>query len=92
MQRFVLNIFILCVVVFLAVILFEESLTPLFEQFGNPIKVQNSVLFYVMLVGLGALALVFLKTIIGIVIILLLLLLLFILFQMDFIYIVQVVS
>lgn len=92
MQKLLFNIFILCAILFVLVILFEETLTPWFSQWGNPAEVQNSVLFYLMLVGVGALGLAFLKTIIGIVVILLLLLLLFILFQMDIIYIVQVVS
>lgn len=92
MRRALLQIGILSAMLFLIVFVLGAQLSPLFAKFGNPTSVQNSLLFYLLLVTVGAIGLFLLKPLIGIVLLLLLLLLLVILFQMDVIYLIHVVG
>lgn len=83
MRKILLKIGIVCVASFILLSLLGSYLYPLLEKFGDPRHVENALLFYIMLIGIAALGLFILRSLIGIIIIALIIVILFILFQMD---------
>ena len=87
MRKLLLRIAILSACLFVLASIFDAQLSEVYAKFGDPLVVQDNVLFYLGFLACACLGLYLLKPLIGIVIFILLLVLLFLLFQMGVVHI-----
>lgn len=79
MQSFLLKLSLICIIAVVIVIVFGEHLYPFYEHFGDPVEIYGSLFQYLLLIIVGALALVLVKTVLGLFFIVLTIAILFVL-------------
>jgi hypothetical protein len=81
MRTFLLKVAIIAFLLLGLVSVFGPQLHPLFSNFGHPEEIRTTVSSALLIAGVGALALIFVRTLLGFVLILALAVLFFILLQ-----------
>jgi len=89
MRTLFIRIAFVAALLFIVLYVWGDHFTSFYTHFGDPVQVQNVLLFYSALVAVACLGLFLLKPLIGIVIFVLILLILLILFQMGMIHLVR---
>ncbi len=79
MQSFLLKLSLICIIAVVIIIILGEQLYPFYDHFGDPAKVYAHLFQYLLLIIVGALALVVVRTVLGILFIVLTIAVLFIL-------------
>ncbi len=81
MRTFLLKVAIIAFLLLGLVSVFGPQLYPVFSNFGHPEEIQTAVSSALLIAGVGALALIFVRTLLGFVLILAIAVLFFILLQ-----------
>ena len=81
MKSIMLKLAILAFVSLSIIYIADDTLNPFYENFGKSEQVRSNITFALLIAGIAALALLFVRTIIGIALIIAVGVLLFILFQ-----------